>query len=440
MVTWVLVVGVLGIGLAQPALAERYESPNYTIDASVGNSFGGDSSSGSYKLTSSGGESIIGNGQGGSYTLGQGYVAQLERSLQMTVQPSGLEAYYDFEEKSGQISYDGSINNNTLNEEYGSFARMTGKVGTALSSDGADDTRADHSSSLSQTTAFTVSSWIKISSVGTAVANPTFLRKGSGTTTNYVFGVLDTTGEFRAASSFDGTIEFVKSGIDVTDNAWHHVAYSVAGGDQKIYVDGQLKNERAIVGTVDSNVDPLRLNTPTDVEMSYDEVKLYSRTLSDDEIEAEYDAGEAGDAAGLSFPGEIISGTSQTIEADAVVQTDAPGYAISLSQNTNLTSSTSTIPAITSASISSPVAWNEGTTKGLGFTLTSSNATAIDAKWNSGAAYAPLPSAATSIYSRSGYTSGIKDVTSLKYRLDVTPTQPSGKYTNTVTYTGTMTP
>ena len=77
------VAGVVSLGLlvvtvaSSQALANRYESPNYTIDASVGNSFGGDTTSSNYSMTSSGGESIIGSGAGGSYLLDQGYVAQL---------------------------------------------------------------------------------------------------------------------------------------------------------------------------------------------------------------------------------------------------------------------------------------------------------------------------------------------------------------------------
>ena len=74
---------VIAVGLLTTASAERFTGGSYIIDAGVvGNSFGGDTTGGSYKLTSSGGESIIGEGSGGSYKLNSGYVAQLQNSLQ----------------------------------------------------------------------------------------------------------------------------------------------------------------------------------------------------------------------------------------------------------------------------------------------------------------------------------------------------------------------
>ena len=232
---WGFLISVVAISgvlvFARLASAGRYTSPNYTIDASVGNSFGGNSGSNSYKLTSSGGESIVGNGEGGSYKLTQGYVAQLEQAIQISVQSS----------------------------------------------------------------------------------------------------IVD-------------------------------------------------------------------------------------------------------------FGGEVIPGSSRQGTSTIEALTDAPGYTIGLAQNNDLTSGANTIPAISSGTINSPVSWNEGTTKGLGFSLLSTNATAIPAKWNSGSAYARLPTTTTTTYVRSGYTGGGIDTLTLRYRLDVDSTQPTGAYTSTVTYTGVITP
>lgn len=226
----VVVVGCV-VGTAKLAGAERYVSPNYTIDASVGNSFGGENNAANYRLTSSGGESIVGNGQGGSYKLTQGYVSQLEKAIQISVQPS----------------------------------------------------------------------------------------------------------------------------------------------------------------TVD-------------------------------------------------FGGEIIAGNSRQATSTIEILTDAPNYTIGLAQNNDLTSSTNSIPAVALGTIGSPVNWSEGTTIGLGFTLVSTNATAIPAKWNGGAAYARLPAASTMMYARSGYTGGGVDTLTLRYRIDVDSAQLAGAYANIVTYTGVVAP
>lgn len=88
------IVGLVAVTVAAGSFgvvsANRYTSPNYTIDASVGNNFGGTSGSSSYQLVSSGGESIIGDGAGGSYMLATGYVAQLSQSLQLTTTDSAV--------------------------------------------------------------------------------------------------------------------------------------------------------------------------------------------------------------------------------------------------------------------------------------------------------------------------------------------------------------
>jgi hypothetical protein len=76
-----VVVGLLGYC---EAAAESFSSSNYRVNGVVGNSFSSSTSSATYQLESSGGESIIGNGASGSYKLGEGYIAQLSRSLTLS--------------------------------------------------------------------------------------------------------------------------------------------------------------------------------------------------------------------------------------------------------------------------------------------------------------------------------------------------------------------
>lgn len=218
------------VALAQPVFADRFTSPNYTIDAStIGNTFGGSQTSANYALVSSGGESVIGNGTSGSYKLGEGYVAQLDRAMELT------------------------LDNATIN-----------------------------------------------------------------------------------------------------------------------------------LGTV----------TP---------------------------------------------GTSKTANLVASVRTDAPGYVLGVNQNHDLQFGAYTIPGV-SGSIGSPVTWSESSTKGLGFSLVSTNATAIPGKWSAGASYAAFPSSSTTFYSRSGYTGGATDTLTMRVRLDTQSSQVGGAYTNTVTWVGTTNP
>lgn len=140
----------------------------------------------------------------------------------------------------------------------------------------------------------------------------------------------------------------------------------------------------------------------------------------------------------VSIP-TVTPGVSQTASTVLSVTTDAPSYNILVSQDHNLQSSLYNIPGV-SGSIASPVTWAEGSTKGLGFTLTTTNATAIPAKWNSGNAYAAMPASATTFYQRTGYGGGQTDTLTVRFRLDVTPSQPTDSYSNTATWTATIVP
>jgi hypothetical protein len=437
-----LAVAGIVVTIGGMASATRYTSPNYTIDASVGNSFGGDSTSTDYRLTSSGGESIVGNGEGGSYKLGQGYMAQLERSLQLAVQPSGLVAYYPADETEGDTIYDYSSQNN--HGVATGVNRVSGKLNGGLDFPNAGGTvTVPDSPSLDIAGNLTISAWVKIDSYHSNYARHIISKWAGISDANYafyLFGNYDGNnggGRVGLYANRNGSWGNISGTYVLGLNQWYHVAvsYESSIGGQ-LYIDGQPVGVRAGSGFLATNNHALSMTSDDNL----DEVKLYDRALSGAEIEAEYDAGIARNAAGLSFPNDIISGSSQTTEAEAIVRTDAPGYSIGVSQDNDLTSSTSTIPSISSGTIATPAAWNESTTKGLGFTMVSASATPIAAKWNNGQNYAALPNSMTTIYTRDGYTSGTKDVASIRYRLDVAGSQPSGKYTNTVTYTGVMTP
>lgn len=137
--------------------------------------------------------------------------------------------------------------------------------------------------------------------------------------------------------------------------------------------------------------------------------------------------------------GNVTPNTSNAFDFTTSVLTDAPGYTLAVAQNNDLTSSGNTIPGV-SGSIASPVTWSEGSTKGLGFSMVSTNATSLPGKWGAGAAYAAFPGSSTSFYTRTGLSGGTTDTHNMRVRLDVAVSQPAGNYTNTATWTGTTTP
>jgi hypothetical protein len=437
----VAVVTVMVVGSFQQASADRFQSTNYTIDASTGNSTGGAYSSTSYRLTGSGGESVIGNGSGGSYKMGQGYVAQLEKSIQMSVQPGGLIAYYPLDEGAGTTAWDGSANNNTGAGTNTTWT--TGKVGGGVAMNGSDRyVDIADSSSLDPST-ITVSAWLN-STTNTTFASA--VSKWNNTTPQngeWILGHGSVAGTYRFLVRIGGTNYDVESSTGFSTGAFHHVVGTYDGSTVRLYVDGvEVGTPATITSTMPASSTNMRIGNRVGNTNYYngtvDEVKVFSKALLDKEVKAEYNAGVAGHASGISL-NTITPGVSQTALLDAIVQTDAPDYTLAVNQDQNLTSGGNSIPAV-SGSIASPVTWSEGSTKGLGFTLVTTNATAIPGTWSSGSAYAAFPGSATSFYTRNNYTAGSKDVLNMRLRIDTAISQAPGDYSNVVTWTGTMTP
>lgn len=137
----------------------------------------------------------------------------------------------------------------------------------------------------------------------------------------------------------------------------------------------------------------------------------------------------------------VTAGTSKNVTSTVSVGTDAAGYLLAVRQDGDLTKvgASTTIPAI-SATIASPALWTEGTTKGLGFTLTSG--TSLEGKWgtNPNYDYAAFPTDTdTTIHDKPGYLNAqTLDPTVIQYRLDVSSTQLPGSYQNHVTYSATV--
>lgn len=423
------------------ARADVFTSPSFEIDASVNSSFGGQSGSTSYKMVSSGGESIIGNGASGSYKLGQGYIAQLDKSLQLTVQPSGLIGYFPLDEGTGTSGWDSSLSNSQA-AFVGSPTWQTGKIGGAVGGFGASDYLDTNASTPFNTSALTVCAWANIT---TTSSNPYYVSRSIGSpNVDGMWALGFNNGSTARAYVYVGGVQYnaISTLAGVGTGTWSHNCFTYGGTDLKLYVNGQLAETTPANQPLSSHSYPLKIGARATGSNPFpglvDEVKLYSRVLTAAEIKAEYDAQNIGIPSGLSL-NTLTPGASQTAEFDAIIQTDSPGYNLAIQQDHDLQFGANTIPGVT-GTIASPVTWSEGTTKGLGFTLFGTNATAIPGTWGSGAAYAAIPGSSTGFYTRTSFTGGAKDVLNLRLRSDVASSQPSGFYSNIVTVTGTMTP
>ncbi len=430
----------IGGSFVTTARADRYSSTHYVIDASVANNFGGSNSSTSYKLTGSGGESIVGQGSNGSYMLAGGYVAQLQNSIQLSVQPSGLVAYYPLDEPSGSSANDYGADGYTASAQS-TPTWVTGKLGGALGYVTTTQYLKTTETAAFNTPYVTACAWVYKTATST---NPAIVT--------HTDNLLTTDGMWHLGYNNGQKPRFVirKNAADnlivapstVSLNQWHHICGTYDGSNMHLYVDAVDVVSLPLTGALPSVTQPLTIGARSGgtqvADTQYiDHVKVFNRALSADEITAEYDGSNTGNSAGVSL-GAVVPGTSNTVLYDAVIQTDSYGYDLSVNQNQNLTSGADNIAGV-SGTIASPATWTEGTTKGLGFTLVSTNATAIPGKWSSGNAYAAFPGTSTTFYTRTGRPS-TRDILTMRLRLDVNPSQPTGTYSNVITTTGTIIP
>lgn len=451
----VVIASIVTVGyLTMAASALILTSPNYMLDGNAGGSFGGQLSSTNYNMTSIGGEAVVGQGQSASYIIDQ-QPTSAPSTMQLSVQPSGLVAYYPLDESTGTTTSDASRyqHNGTLNGA--ATWNASGKIGSAVNMNGTTDSAGTgavlvpNNANLPTGSAMTVELWANQSQW---VTNQAFASQWNYSTSGswaVQTGASNNLRVYIAGSQTDTGTNYVDttSGTWNSFNTWRHIVMTFDGTQAaanrvKVYIDGTQAGT-AMTGTI-----PASLQTSTGsfsigsfpglgraLTGSVDQVKLFNRALSAGEVSAEYAAQNAGVPTGLTL-GTIVSG-STTSSLDMAVRTTAGAYTIAVNQDHDLQSGSNMIPAIT-GTIASPAAWVEGTTRGLGLTLT--GAPTLDSKWGSGANYAAVPAASTTIFTNASHGNGVVDVLNLQLRAGTATTQPVGSYANTITYTGTTTP
>ena len=449
-----IVASIVGAAYVATAVsAAILTSPNYMINGNLGGSFGGSISSTSYRMTSIGGEAVIGQGQSASYIMDQ--QASSGSTMQLSVQPSGLVAYYPLDENTGTTAADASRyqNNGTLNSPASWNA--SGKIGSAVNMNGTTDSAGTgavlvpNNANLPTGSAMTVELWANQSQW---VANQAFASQWNYSTSGswaVQTGASNNLRVYIAGSQTDTGTNYVDTTASTWNsfNTWRHIVMTFDGTQAaasrvKVYIDGVQ------AGTTVTGAIPASLQTSTGafsigsfpglgraLTGSVDQVKLFNRVLNSGEVAAEYAGQSAGASTGLTL-GTIVSGSTSS-SVDTIVRTNVSSYTVAVNQNHDLQSGANTIPAI-GGTISSPVAWVEGTTQGLGFTVTA--APTLDGKWGTGSKYAAIPGSSTTFYSGAGHSSSVVDVISFQLRAGTASTQAAGTYSNLVTYTGTTIP
>jgi len=213
------------------------------------------------------------------------------------VYPVGMISYWKFDEDPGPTAFDSvDANDGTI---YGA-TRTTGQVGGALSFDGFNDSvEVPDSDSLDITGDLTLEAWIEPDSVIYA-AQGEIIGKWVATETSYYFAIRD--GQLQMRISAIGSDYY---NIEETNNAnisidtWYHVVgvYDASEQDIKLYING-VEESTTVTGTI-----PLSIHIGSaNVKIGgwwpgyyfagiIDEVAIYSRALTAEEIQHHYQDG-----------------------------------------------------------------------------------------------------------------------------------------------------
>jgi hypothetical protein len=201
---------------------------------------------------------------------------------------AGLVGYWAMEEGSGNRLLDKSANLNHLTLRNTSGVEWTtGVQGRALSLNGATDRYAtiSHNNSLNIPSGLTISAWVRPN----LLHRGTILSKSAGNGFEFWFTINGEL-EFRLNRTNNGATYKILSNFNYGNSLqkWIHVAATFDGSTCKIYVNGV--EDRSVtfnpfsIGTTSGDLVLGALGTTQRWQGLMDEVRLYNRALSREEI------------------------------------------------------------------------------------------------------------------------------------------------------------
>lgn len=217
----------------------------------------------------------------------------------------GLIAYWNFESLSATGVYDNSTHSN-----FGTFAsgllesdNLTGKYGTAMNFDGVDNhINCGTGAANEDYDAMTIEAWIRRDS-NTPSGWRTPLHRNDGTsvgTSVFFIGLEATTHDITAtigAGSDGPGYQSGNTNIPAQLDTWYHVLNSWDGTTARVYVNGikileyalssdNFNNKASAITMIGTSYSAAGYNFAGDI----DEVRIWSRALSHNEINASYNS------------------------------------------------------------------------------------------------------------------------------------------------------
>ncbi|HSW54358.1 MAG TPA: LamG-like jellyroll fold domain-containing protein [Ignavibacteriaceae bacterium] len=199
--------------------------------------------------------------------------------------------------------HDGTINGNAvlttdrfnLEDRAFTFPDQTSNISLA------------NSTSLNLENGFTINTWIKYKNIYAVIVG----KHICGFVNGFVLGI-DYDGQIQLWLGNSGWATVRTNKTYIEDN-WYMVSatYDGISGNAKIYIDGELEGTGNVPYTNFSSY-PITIGEvfqnncqPANMSGAVDEVKIYNRPLSDEEIEMEYNISSAGLVAYFPFNGNV---------------------------------------------------------------------------------------------------------------------------------------
>ncbi len=211
-----------------------------------------------------------------------------------------LKGYWRFDRavsgSGGSVNdYSGNINDGTTNN--GITTGVGGVFSTSsFSFDGTDDhVTVPEDTSLDITSGVTMSAWVY--PAGTMDSYTRIVQKGQ----NDAYEIWIDSGTTVPVLRINGQIDLNRGGLDLPQNQWTHIVgtYNTSTDEARMYFNGTLVASTVKdVGSIGTNDNEFRIGTRAQKDTSWkgriDEVRVYDRALSGDEIRRRYFYGRTG--------------------------------------------------------------------------------------------------------------------------------------------------
>ena len=232
-----------------------------------------------------------------------------------------LVAYYPLDEGSGTVAKDfsGNGNDGTINDNEGD-QWVDSKYGKALSFDGTDDYVNNPSLIGLSTSGLTFVFWSKQLGTRNFFMHPIGIFGGHRAT------IYVSPNSYRYSYKFSSINGINHEGfIGTFDGEWHLFAVSFDGTNIKCYVDGELKVTVNAIGSITGGDSSVFIGTTGNgiapagnwFNGIIDEVRIYNRALTEQEIKSIYQIGNPIPAGNIGriklYPSAVLSTGTHTV-------------------------------------------------------------------------------------------------------------------------------